>query len=208
MSQQLFHDAPTGLGAAMQGSGPKTLRRANDFYPTPANVTQALLDREIYRIRSHGGTVWEPCAGDGAMVRVLEAYGLSVFASDVEPRHDGIDTANFLMAKRAPAKAMITNPPFALAADIIEHALATLKLDYVALLLKSTYWHADKRASLWQRFRPSSLYPLTWRVDFTLGGNPVMDVSWTIWDRRSAQSHCHYVPLPRPSLNPNQQDFL
>jgi hypothetical protein len=39
-------------------------RRAGDFYPTPAWVTQCLLDTLPLR-----GVVWEPCAGQGAMAK-------------------------------------------------------------------------------------------------------------------------------------------
>lgn len=40
---------------------------ATDFYPTPAHVTEALLERETFK-----GTMWEPACGDGAMSRILE----------------------------------------------------------------------------------------------------------------------------------------
>ena len=46
-------------------------RRSNDFYPTPAWVTQCLLNTVPLR-----GIVWEPCAGQGAMAKVIADAGL------------------------------------------------------------------------------------------------------------------------------------
>ena len=45
-------------------------RQENDFYPTPDWVTEALLNSVELR-----GPVWEPCCGDGSMVRVIESRG-------------------------------------------------------------------------------------------------------------------------------------
>ena len=56
---------------------------------------------------------------------------------------------------------VVTNPPFALAAEMIRHLLGDLECRYVALLLKSTYWHAEKRTGLW-RWRPPA-YCRPWR---------------------------------------------
>ena len=59
-------------------------REAHDFYPTPDWVTACLL-RHV-RLR---GPVWEPCCGDGAIARVLQAHHYLVVASDAEDRGFG-----------------------------------------------------------------------------------------------------------------------
>jgi len=59
-------------------------REAHDFYPTPDWVT-ACLRRHV---RLHG-LVWEPCCGDGAIARVLQAHHYPVVASDAEDRGFG-----------------------------------------------------------------------------------------------------------------------
>jgi hypothetical protein len=207
MNEQLVHDQPTGLGAAMAGGNPKAKRAARDFYPTPANVTQPLLDREIHRIRSFNAPVWEPCAGDGAMLRVLAQYGLEVIGSDIKPLADDIDQANFFACLSMRAPVIITNPPFALAEDFINHALSNCRTKYLALLLKSSFWHAAQRISLWQRFPPTTKYELTWRVDFQNRGAPVMEVAWFIWDHSKKHSGCDLQLLYRPTLN-QQETFL
>ena len=52
----------------LTGGNPGQKRKETDYYPTPADVTQALLDF----IHIPAGTkVWEPACGGGHMVRVL-----------------------------------------------------------------------------------------------------------------------------------------
>ena len=60
-------------------------RREMDFYPTPPEVTVALVRflRERY-LMTDADTVWEPACGDGAMVRALRSEGLTVTASDIQ----------------------------------------------------------------------------------------------------------------------------
>ena len=49
-------------------------REGQDFYATPAWVTEALLRHVRFR-----GPVWEPCCGDGAMSSVLAGHGYELF---------------------------------------------------------------------------------------------------------------------------------
>jgi predicted RNA methylase len=77
----------TGLGAAMAGGNALELgRQDDDYYPTPGNVTKALL--RAWHPRS--GIVWEAACGCGMMAREIEAAGLSVIATDIADRGYGI----------------------------------------------------------------------------------------------------------------------
>ena len=49
--------------------------RGNDLYETPACATLALIRTGEL---TPGENVWEPCAGRGAIMRVLEANGIPV----------------------------------------------------------------------------------------------------------------------------------
>ena len=84
-------------------------RQENDFYPTPSWVTEALLDCVTLR-----GPVWEPCCGDGAMVRCIEARGQQVVASDLADRGFGQTGVDFLQCRAFPesCQSMVTNPPY------------------------------------------------------------------------------------------------
>lgn len=66
------------------------LRQEDDFYPTPAYVTQALLDN--YRFT---GEIWEPACGDGRMSKILEQYYSKVESSDLINRGYGTAGVDF-----------------------------------------------------------------------------------------------------------------
>lgn len=87
-------------------------RVARDYYPTPAEAVAPLVPH-LRGIR----TFCEPCAGDGRLIRHLEAHGLQcVRAVDVDPRAPGVDRGDALALPPAPmfwaADAIITNPPW------------------------------------------------------------------------------------------------
>lgn len=159
-------------------------RRDLDFYPTPPDVTHALmrfLNLEKCRI-------WEPACGDGAMAKVLAEYGHDVFSSDIMETGYGVGGVDFLEAARE-CDAIITNPPFALSEAFIRHALP--QAETVAMILKSQYWHAAKRKALFEEYPPAYVLPLTWRPDFMggeRGGAPTMEVHWTVWMRGQADT--------------------
>lgn len=163
-------------------------RVASDFYPTPADATQALLD---FLKLPAGTTIWEPACGENHMVNVMQANGYNVIATDVQTGDD------FLQIENKECDWIITNPPFSLADRFIDRCIQHKRP--FALLLKSQYWHARKRLDLFRKYPPSFVCPLTWRPDFLFkqrgGGSPLMDVMWVVW------GGCHdtrYVPLERP----------
>lgn len=183
---QLAPDGHKGLGRAMVGGhgGPNS-RQPNDYYPTPADVTRALLRVEAAKMRACGdGAVWEPCGRGGAILREIAAAGFETVGTDIvpDPEH-GVERLDVLTAERALARIVVTNPPFALAPDIITHMLGKLKVQYLALLLKSTFWHAEERRIMFRTFPPARIYALTWRPDFLGGGAPTMECSWFVWQR-------------------------
>lgn len=193
--------APRGLGAAMQGGGDKVNRRGNDFYPTPPDVTRAFLRVELESIvralTLAGGYVWEPCGRGGAILRELAAVRLPVVGSDIVRDCDhGVGELDLLKATEALGQVVVTNPPFALAADMIGVLLERLKVPYLALLLKSQFWHADERRALFRRHTPARIWALTWRPDFLGGGAPTMDCIWVVWDASHA-GPTRFDVLPR-----------
>lgn len=170
------------LGAAMVGGN--GTRRENDFYPTEPAATIAFVAKERQHLERHQ-TVWEPACGDGAIAKLLPG---TVIATDLIDRGYGEPGRDFLKEPRR-AWAIVTNPPFKLATEFIEHAFM-LDVDYLALLLKSQFWHAARRVKLWRGWAPTIEYKLTWRLDFTGQGSPTMDCSWVVWDRQRGETKC------------------
>ncbi len=166
----------------------ESAREINDFYPTPPEVTRALLAVEGARIAEAGnGSVWEPAAGDGAMVRELEAYGFHCAKSDIIDRGCGADLVDYFAVTVPPARAMVTNPPYKeiSARDgqgrWLTHAF-DLGLDYIALFLNYDWPAAAGLARILARHPISRVYVARWKVDFTGKGAPPQRNAWFIWD--------------------------
>lgn len=178
------------IGSRICGGNTAYMRNKSDFYPTPPEVTQALLD--ILTLPK-GTTVWEPACGEGHMVEVMTKNGLEVIGTDIQSGTD------FLKAELpGDVQWIITNPPFSLAEQFIRKS-AEHKVPF-AMLLKSQYWHAARRVSLFQTITPSYVLPLTWRPDFLFktrgSGSPLMDVIWCVWIPGAYKTR--YIPLIRP----------
>lgn len=188
----------SGIGAAMaggkRGAGDERPRQHGDWYPTPPECTQVLLDRVAF-----GPKVWEPCCGDGSLAKVMEARGIEVIGTDLHDRGYGVGHGigyDILKAKTLMAEDIVTNPPFNIAAPIIRH-LIEMKPRKMALLLKSSFWHAKNRSALFEEHPPSRIIALTWRPDFLSIGRPTMEVSWCVWEH-GHNDRTYYELAARP----------
>jgi hypothetical protein len=175
------------IGVANTGSGKKQARHDRDFYPTPPEVTTALLE---FLQLNRSCVIWEPAAGDGAISEVLKAWGYTVLSTDIK---DGDD---YLTAHLPDVDVIITNPPFTLASEFIRKAVSETPV--VAMLLKSQFWHAAKRLPLFKECPPSYVLPLTWRPNLygdRATGAGVIEFIWSVWCGKGV---CEYVPLAKP----------
>jgi predicted nucleic acid-binding Zn ribbon protein len=118
-------------------------RRSGDFYPTPAWVTECLLHTVPLR-----GVVWEPCAGQGAMAKVIAAAGHQVIATDltwmngsVFPVVGGVDALQSPLP--AGVRSITTNPPYSrdILPRLVGHWLGLLEPlgGQLCLLLRSLW---------------------------------------------------------------------
>lgn len=124
--------------------------RGDDLYETPDCATRALV-REVALPK----TIWEPCAGRGAIVRHLRGAGFEVVASDLVA-HEGADPGitpriDFLLERSAPAgfDCIVTNPPYKLADAFVRHGL--LLCDRVVVLLRLMALEGRARSDLIDR---------------------------------------------------------
>lgn len=165
-------------------------REPDEFYPTPPEPTRAFLATELERLREFY-LIWEPAAGDGAMVREMRALGLNVYHSDLVDR--GCDaTIRDFYSYQPPhwPKAIVTNPPFAECgwgngkARWLYHALDVLGVEYMALLLNWTFPGAGGLAPFWAKHPPARVYLMRWKIDFTGQGAPPMLNGWFVWDKK------------------------
>jgi hypothetical protein len=171
----------------INGGGDPAKRHERDFYPTPEEVTRAIMeilhpDKNI--------KIWEPACGEGHIVKALNNMGyMNVIGTDI------LTGTDYLTADKVGGVSLIiTNPPFNQAEAFIrrswEHNVP------FALLLKSQFWHAARRYELFNECRPSIIYPLTWRPDFTGQGSSLMDCIWTVW-LRDEEKYTKYEPIKK-----------
>ncbi len=164
------------------------MRPPDDHYPTPPEVTQALMSVEEF-----DGNVWEPCAGDGGMADVLRAK-YRVLATTIKPTgqcscFNGVGgDVDFLKQDGSISDNIITNPPFNISEAIIQHAISIEPIK-IAMLLNIRFLGSRKRKEglfkehppkrIWVFCDRPSMYPADWDGP---RGTTTETFSWWIWE--------------------------
>jgi len=125
----------------------KAGRPENDFYPTPAYITEALFERELFC-----PVICEPACGNGAISKVAEDYGYDVFSSDLVYRGYGVPESVDFLDTLYVSGDIVTNPPFSLATKFIHHAMVNLKVNKMALFLKLAGLETVERKPLLEKY--------------------------------------------------------
>jgi hypothetical protein len=128
--------------------------RGLDAYFTPVEAVLSLLEIEPTIPKR----VLEPAAGDGAIVRPLRAARFDVVAQDIRDYgFTGCTIADYLTTPipRGKFDALITNPPFKLAAEFAEKALS--EVGYTALLLRTNFLESTTRLPFFRHSPPSKI---------------------------------------------------
>ena len=174
-------------------------RSKTDFYPTPKEVTIALLK---YLKIPKQAVIWEPACGEGHMAEAIKELGYKVISSDINNMGYGEVGIDYLTTPKRECDWIITNPPFCESVNFIKTSI-TYGVPF-ALLLKSQYWHTRNRLEMFYGFKPKAVLPLTWRPDFLFGkkgGAPTMDCIWTVWDSIPSNT-TEYLLLEKPLIKP------
>jgi hypothetical protein len=159
------------------------VRQDRDLYITPAWVTEELL-KHIRKPRR----VWEPASGTGSMADTIRKHtSAEVLESDISTGSDFLTTTgNF-------AGDIITNPPFNLARQFIEHALQATKQHQglCAFLLKVDFDSGKTRRHLFQN-HPAFLFKLTLLQRIVWFDNgpataPSENHAWFVWDWKDCE---------------------
>jgi hypothetical protein len=162
----------------MSATNRGAVRNAQDFYPTPTWLTEAIIP---FLGRCHPQRILEPAAGDGAIVDVLRAaFPVAIDHGDITTGQDFLTTPT---RYQAPYDLIITNPPCRLAREFISRALELRRTDrsVVAMLLRLNYLEGQERAP-WMRAHMPSVYVTPRRPRFTGAGTDATAYAWFIWD--------------------------
>jgi hypothetical protein len=160
--------------------------RGDDLYESPPEAVEALL-----RIEKLPRRIWEPACGPGAIVRVLRHHGHDVVATDLVnyKSEDSKSRVDFLMERQAPAgvQAIVTNPPFKLATEFVEHALELCPI--VVMLLRLNFMESKRRARILDGGKLARLYsfsnrlPMMHRAGWTgKRASSAVAFAWYVWD--------------------------
>lgn len=181
-------------GTSLAGTSPTRERAKNDFYATPFEATNAILRR----VNLHG-SILEPAAGQGHISKLLkERYPESeIVSTDLVAREDkfgvGIQSGIDFLAHDYGRMFdnVITNPPFSLAQEFIEKALAIVN-EKVVIFAKIQLLEGEKRRELFDKHPPKNVYVFTKRQSPLNNGSAVdengkpwattMCFAWFIWE--------------------------
>lgn len=172
--------------------------RGHDLYQTPAVAVSALLRVEALPLK-----LWEPCAGRGAIVRVLRDAGHQVLASDLidydEPTH--FHGRDFLLERGIPqgCEAIVTNPPYRLGQEFVAHALELCPR--VIMLLRLAFYESDRRSGILENRGLARVHTFRKRLPMMhrdgwegKKGNSGMAFAWFVWDRaHSGPTELHRI---------------
>jgi hypothetical protein len=160
----------------MSATGRSDVRRADDWYATPTWAVRAIWPK-----LAAFDTCLDPCAGQGAILLALNELATM-------PRYHGIE----LDEERAticanqngfgcivhdaldldwrrlglPYELIITNPPYSLAQEFLEKALAS-GASQVCFLMRLNFLGAQKRAAFWRK-HPCDVWVLPKRPSFAV----------------------------------------
>lgn len=165
------------VGHDRDGGRPK-----DDFYPTPPEIPEALLEVET---SWPSLSVWEPACGKGHISKVLQEHGFGVISTDLNDYgygHTGID---FLATSTARAPVIITNPPFKLAQLFAEHALA-LGVQKLALFGRLAFLESKGRRAFFETSPLRKVWVFSRRVHLTRRGEKprgggMIAFAWFVW---------------------------
>lgn len=170
-----------------------------DFYPTR---NYDMIDRFIKTEDFTHGGCWEPCCGDGDIVKILKTHNDNVFYSDIKDYgYENTNIIDFFNCdfNTIPSNIIniITNPPYTQKRD----SRFTIKaLEFVkerngklAVLMKTSFRHSKGRYNnIFKDLPYTRVYDLIDRVSIyingiELSGSGTTDYSWFVWDFTSGK---------------------
>lgn len=176
-----------------------------DYFPTPPWATRALMECVICD-NVMCDSVLEPAAGAGHMSKALEEYFSKVYASDIEPRADGIEKSDFLNDDILyDPDWVITNPPFNLAEEFINKALSIARSG-VAMFVRSNFSEGVGRYErLFSKNPPTIIAQFSERVPlvknrYDATASTATAYCWMVWFKGQHGTKMVWIPPCKKEL--------
>ena len=181
-------------GTSLAGTS-TTRERANyDYYATPYQATEMLLD-EVKFV----GNFLEPCVGGGHIVDIIKKYypDECVYGVDLVDRgYPNTLVADFLKYDFLGQKFdnVVTNPPYSLAQEFLEKSMEVVNDGgEIAMFLKIQFLEGAKRREMFKKYPPKYIYVFVKRQAPWNNGSPVdekgkpwsstMCFAWFVWEK-------------------------
>ena len=165
-------------------------RQENDFYATPPEATEDILQRE-----SLGDSVLEPACGQGHISKVIARRFPEIYlkSTDLVDRGYGEGGVDFLTQKSEENfDTVITNPPFAYAKEFAQKALG-MATQKVILFIKIQFLEGQSRRKFLEESPLRTVYVFSRRINPLRNGEPfdekgkkwcsTMCFAWFVWDK-------------------------
>ena len=154
---------------------------------------------------SLGSRILEPCAGDGALIRPIwqQCNQPIIQAYDIDESHlpqlRGLceggellcygtnDVLSLTQKEFDSFDTIITNPPFSISQEILEHLLSLRQKSEKAtpaaiiILQRLGFLGSQKRHEFWNKYPPDAVWALSKRPSFTGTGTDAHEYGWFIW---------------------------
>lgn len=159
-------------------------RQNEDYYATHPIAAELLLEVESF------DSIWEPSCGEGHLAKVFKESGVEVYATDLIDRGYGEGVFDFLDCEHKWPGDIVTNPPYNLAREFIEHSLGMVeKGAKVAMFLKVQFLEGQARRSFFAKYPPRTVYVSSKRIpcakngDFESMKSSAVAYAWFVWEK-------------------------
>ena len=182
----------TGIlnGSSLAGGTPMRGRVENDYYATPSESTQALLN-----VLELNGSILEPACGEGHISEVLKSNypNSEIVSTDLVDRGYGSGGVNFLEhTYDRTFTNVITNPPFKYMREFVEKALE-ISNEKVMMFGKIQFLEGKRRKEFLMNSPLKYVYVFSERQNPLRNGKSVdengkkwsstMCFAWYVWEK-------------------------
>ena len=127
--------------------------------------------------------------GGGHLSERMMKFGADVISTDLIDRNYGTSHIDFLETNILLATVIVTNPPYKLATEFVQHSIE-LGADTVAMFLKVTFLEGQKRRLLFDKYPPETVAVFSKRIQVAINGDPeafkkssAACYAWFIWSK-------------------------
>ncbi len=163
-------------------------REEFDYYATDPEAVKMLLELEKF-----SPTIIEPCCGEGHISKVLASKGYKVISTDLIDRGFGKGGIDFHNYTNNNGFDVITNPPYVLAGDFLEHFTGIMtKGSKLVMFLKLLFLEGIDRGRIFSTNPPKTVYISSRRIACAKNGEFKNDrgedvqsavaYAWFVWE--------------------------